>query len=167
MCIRDSILGYIRDQRVAQLLGTTLSSDAFYLAFRIPNLLRRLVAEGAMSAAFVPVFTTYLVEKSEKEVWQFANRLFWTLAVSVTAIVALGMIFSPASVSYTHLIERLRSAGRKAEAYDNADTIANYLGEQARPGDVVLVMSNGSFDGLCGKLLQRLEAARSSTVRGR
>jgi UDP-N-acetylmuramate: L-alanyl-gamma-D-glutamyl-meso-diaminopimelate ligase len=65
------------------------------------------------------------------------------------------------------VIERLRSAGRKAEAYDNADTIANYLGEQARPGDVVLVMSNGSFDGLCGKLLQRLEAARSSTVRGR
>jgi peptidoglycan biosynthesis protein MviN/MurJ (putative lipid II flippase) len=63
--LTSRILGYIRDQRVAQLLGTTLSSDAFYLAFRIPNLLRRLVAEGAMSAAFVPVFTTYLVEKSE------------------------------------------------------------------------------------------------------
>ncbi len=65
------------------------------------------------------------------------------------------------------VIERLRSAGRKAEAHDNADAIADYLGEQARPGDVVLVMSNGSFDGLCGKLLQRLEAARSSSVRGR
>jgi putative peptidoglycan lipid II flippase len=96
--LTSRILGYIRDQRVAQLLGTTLSSDAFYLAFRIPNLLRRLVAEGAMSAAFVPVFTTYLVEKSEKEVWQFANRLFWTLAVMVTAIVALGMVFSPALI---------------------------------------------------------------------
>jgi UDP-N-acetylmuramate: L-alanyl-gamma-D-glutamyl-meso-diaminopimelate ligase len=65
------------------------------------------------------------------------------------------------------VIERLRSAGRKAESYENADAIADCLGEQTRPGDVVLVMSNGSFDGLCGKLLQRLGATRSSTVRSR
>jgi len=51
-----------------------------------------------MSAAFVPVFTSYLVEKPEEEVWRFANRLFWTLAVGVAAIVALGMIFSPAII---------------------------------------------------------------------
>lgn len=96
--LTSRIFGYIRDQRVALLLGTTLSADSFYIAFRLPNLLRRLVAEGAMSAAFVPVFTGYLVEKSEREVWQFANRIFWTLAAVAAALTVLGIAFSPVLV---------------------------------------------------------------------
>ena len=52
------VLGYVRDQRLSFLLGTTLSADAFVLAYRIPNLARRLIAEGTVAASFVPVFTT-------------------------------------------------------------------------------------------------------------
>ena len=96
--LTSRIFGYIRDQRVALLLGTTFSADSFYIAFRLPNLLRRLVAEGAMSAAFVPVFTGYLIEKPEREVWQFANRVFWTLAALAAGLTILGIVFSPALV---------------------------------------------------------------------
>src|SRR5437870_10353487 len=91
-------LGYVRDQRITLLLGTTLSADAYVLAYRIPNLFRRLVAEGSMTASFIPVFSGYMQEKSREEVWDFANRLFWTLALVAAVISILGMVFSPAVV---------------------------------------------------------------------
>lgn len=92
------VLGYVRDQRIALLLGTLPAADAYVLAYRIPNLFRRLVAEGSMTASFIPVFTGYMRERSEKEVWDFANRLFWTLALVAAAITILGMVFSPSVV---------------------------------------------------------------------
>ncbi len=97
--IASRIFGYVRDQRITLLLGTSQLADSFVLAYRIPNLLRRLVAEGAMTAAFIPVFTGYLAEKPREEVWEFANRLFWTMAVLLAAIAVLGMIFSPSVVN--------------------------------------------------------------------
>src|SRR5918992_5422627 len=54
------ILGFIRDMVLARLFGAGPAADAFYVAFRIPSLLRELFAEGSMSAAFIPVFTEYL-----------------------------------------------------------------------------------------------------------
>ena len=89
------VLGYVRDQRFALLLGTSLAADSFILAYRIPNLFRRLVGEGSMTASFIPVFTTWMREKPKEEVWDFANRLFWTLAIVVAVITVLGMVFSP------------------------------------------------------------------------
>jgi putative peptidoglycan lipid II flippase len=89
------VLGYVRDQRISFLLGTTLFADAFVLAYRIPNLARRLIAEGTVAASFVPVFTTYMRERNPEELWDFANRLFWTLALVLSVITILGVIFSP------------------------------------------------------------------------
>ena len=96
--IVSRVLGYVRDQRLTLLLGTGPPSDAYVLAYRIPNLFRRLVAEGSMTASFIPVFTSYMKEKSKEEVWGFANRLFWTLALVAAVITILGMVFSPAVV---------------------------------------------------------------------
>jgi putative peptidoglycan lipid II flippase len=96
--IVSRVLGYVRDQRITLLLGTTLSADAYVLAYRIPNLFRRLVAEGSMTASFIPVFSGFMQEKSKEEVWAFANRLFWTLALVAAIITVLGMVFSPAVV---------------------------------------------------------------------
>jgi putative peptidoglycan lipid II flippase len=93
--IVSRVLGYVRDQRIFMLLGATYVGDAYNLAFRIPNLFRRLVAEGSMTASFIPVFTSYMREKSEEDVWDFANKLFWTLALLVAIITILGMVFSP------------------------------------------------------------------------
>ncbi|HXY01044.1 MAG TPA: murein biosynthesis integral membrane protein MurJ [Candidatus Limnocylindrales bacterium] len=93
--IVSRVLGYVRDQRISFLLGTTLSADAFVLAYRIPNLFRRLIAEGTVAASFIPVFTTYMRDSSSERVWDFANRLFWTLALVLAIVTVLGVIFSP------------------------------------------------------------------------
>ena len=94
------VLGYFRDQRVTVLLGTTLAADSFILAYRIPNLLRRLVGEGSMTASFIPVFTSYLADKKREEVWDFANRLFWTLALLLSLVAVAGMLFSPQVINF-------------------------------------------------------------------
>ncbi len=65
------------------------------LAYRIPNLMRRLVAEGALAASVVPVFTGYVAQSKEQEAKELANRLFWTLALLLSAVAALGVIFAP------------------------------------------------------------------------
>ncbi|MGH9710678.1 MAG: lipid II flippase MurJ, partial [Candidatus Acidiferrales bacterium] len=62
------ICGYIRDQRITLLLGTSVTADSFILAFRIPNLLRRLVGEGSLSASFIPVFARYLKNGDERAI---------------------------------------------------------------------------------------------------
>jgi putative peptidoglycan lipid II flippase len=88
------ICGYLRDQRVAVLLGTSPAADSFILAFRIPNMIRRMTGEGALGASFIPVFTGYLRGKPRTETWQFAQRVFWDVAVILTVIAALGCVFS-------------------------------------------------------------------------
>ena len=112
--IVSRILGYVRDQRIALLLGTTVAADSYLLAYRIPNLFRRLVAEGSMTASFIPVFTGYMRDKDKEEVWDFANKLFWTLALAVAAITVLGMVFSP------FVIHLFASSGSREGGWEQA-----------------------------------------------
>jgi len=70
------ILGFIRDVVIAWFLGAGFSSDAFIAAFRIPNLLRRLFAEGSLSSAFIPVFTEYIVKQGQAEAFHLARSAF-------------------------------------------------------------------------------------------
>jgi len=65
------------------------------------------------------------------------------------------------------VLARVRSAGRRAEAFGSADAIADFLAAEVRPGDVVLALSNGSFDSLCEKLLARLNVAVPASGEGR
>jgi putative peptidoglycan lipid II flippase len=112
--IFSRVLGYVRDQRITLLLGTTLSADSFVLAYRIPNLFRRLVAEGTVNAAFVPIFTTYMREDSSEKLWEFANHLFWTVALILAVVTVLGVIYSPA------VIHTFSSSTDKAAGWDEA-----------------------------------------------
>ena len=89
------ILGFVRDIIIASLFGTALPAQAFVVAFRIPNLLRDLVGEGATNAAFVPVLSEYLVKKSREEYWELARVIFNILLIVLVAITVLGIIFSP------------------------------------------------------------------------
>jgi putative peptidoglycan lipid II flippase len=89
------ILGYLRDMIQAFYLGTSGSMDAFSIAYIIPNLLRRLTAEGAMTAAFVPVFTQLKKDKSREELWKFANAFFFDLTLIIVLLAVLGIVFSP------------------------------------------------------------------------
>ncbi len=88
------ICGYLRDQRVTLLLGTSPAADAFILAFRIPNLIRRMTGEGALGASFIPVFAGYLREKPHREALGFAQKMFWDTAVILAIVAAAGCIFS-------------------------------------------------------------------------
>jgi len=94
------VLGYVRDQRLTLLLGTSGIADSFVLAYRIPNVLRRLVGEGSMTASFIPVFTDYMRNRTREETWAFANRLFWTFSVVLSSLTVLGVIFSPLFVRF-------------------------------------------------------------------
>ena len=92
------ILGFIRDIVLAQLFGASASADAFFVAYRIPNLLRELFAEGSMSAAFIPVFTEYHTLRSKQETWELASAAFTTLLTIVTGVTLLGIISAPVIV---------------------------------------------------------------------
>ena len=86
------ILGFIRDMVLAKLFGATPAADAFFVAYRIPNLLRELFAEGSMSAAFIPVFTEYHTLKSKQDAWELASAVFTTLLTIVIGITMLGIL---------------------------------------------------------------------------
>ncbi len=89
------IAGYMRDVLVAALFGAGFQTDAFYVAFRIPNLLRRLFAEGSLAVVFVPVFSRYLESKDVSESKRALNSVFTVLLIILVAVVTLGIIFSP------------------------------------------------------------------------
>src|SRR5215467_10693129 len=89
------VLGYIRDSRIAFLLGARTAADAYTTAYRIPNLLRRLVGEGAVSAAFIPVFSRYVAEKKKEDAWEFANTLLTVITFVLTAVTLTGILLSP------------------------------------------------------------------------
>lgn len=89
------IFGLVREQIFAALMGAGYYADAFVIAFRIPNLLRDLFAEGALSNAFVPTFTDYRMNKSPSQAWQLANLVLGMLCVVVGTLTVLGIIFAP------------------------------------------------------------------------
>ncbi len=96
LCSR--ILGFIRDIILANLFGANAAADAFYIAYRIPNLLRELFAEGSMSSAFIPVFTEYHSTRSKQEAWELASAAFTTLLTLVTFVTLLGIFAAPSLV---------------------------------------------------------------------
>jgi len=88
------LLGLVREMVFARYFGAGFLMDAYVVAFRIPNVLRDLFAEGALSVAFVKVFTDYQINKSEDEAWRLASMVFNLLAVVLSIICILGVIFS-------------------------------------------------------------------------
>ncbi len=93
--VMSRILGYIRDMLQAKFLGTGKGMDAYIIASLIPNLLRRLTAEGSMTAAFIPVFAQEKKDKTRDELWTFANAFFFDLTLILTVLTVLGIVFSP------------------------------------------------------------------------
>jgi len=89
------VLGLIREAVFARFFGAGFLYDAFVVAFRIPNILRDLFAEGALSAAFVKVFTDYQIRKTEVEAWRLASLVFNVLAVVMSGITIIGILIAP------------------------------------------------------------------------
>jgi putative peptidoglycan lipid II flippase len=89
------LLGFIRDAVIAWYLGAGYNSDAFIAAFRIPDLMRKLLAEGSLSSAFVPVFTECLVHRGRSEAFHLARATLRALSVFLLGATIAGMLLSP------------------------------------------------------------------------
>jgi putative peptidoglycan lipid II flippase len=90
-------LGFIRDMILAKFLGTSFRADAFFVAFRIPNLFRDIVGEGGMNSSVVPVIAEY-VDKDKKEFARFLNTVFVLILMALSLITLLGILFAPVIV---------------------------------------------------------------------
>ena len=89
------VLGFVRDLVFAQLFGASAGTDAFFVAFKIPNFLRRLFAEGAFSVAFVPVLMEYKTQRSFEELKRFVDHVAGTLGGVLLIVTLLGVAGAP------------------------------------------------------------------------
>ncbi len=94
--IASRILGFVRDVVLARMFGASGATDAFFLAFRIPNLMRRLFAEGSFSLAFVPVLSEYRAAGDRHALRDLLDHVAGTLLAVLLVITALGMLMAPA-----------------------------------------------------------------------
>ena len=93
--LASRILGFFRDIILAKFFGTGFRADAFFVAFRIPNLFRDLVGEGAANSAVVPVFSEYLERERKEYFWRFVSIILVLAMVVLTAITLLGILLAP------------------------------------------------------------------------
>lgn len=125
------ILGVIRDQVMAHMFGLGVAQDAFNLATRIPNLVRDLFAEGAMSAAFVPTFTRYLKTHGREAAWQLGNLVLNALILVTSVLVLLGIVFAEPLLSLLQTKgppeEMALEAARLSLAVDLARVVMPFL----------------------------------------
>ena len=99
MTFVSRILGFVRDTLIARVFGAGMLSDAFIVAFKIPNLLRRVSAEGAFSQAFVPILAEYKSQRSFDETHGLVNRVATWLGIILVVVTLLGMLAAPWIVS--------------------------------------------------------------------
>ena len=95
MTMISRVLGFVRDMVIARVFGADAATDAFFVAFKIPNFLRRLFAEGSFSQAFVPVLTDYKENRSEDELKELVDRVAGTFAIILFTITAIGVVAAP------------------------------------------------------------------------
>jgi putative peptidoglycan lipid II flippase len=95
MTMISRVLGLVRDQAISYSFGASAATDAFWVAFRIPNFMRRLFAEGSFSTAFVPVFTEIKETRPHEDLRQLMSRVSGTLGGVLLLVTALGLIFTP------------------------------------------------------------------------
>lgn len=95
MTMVSRVLGLLRDISISHVFGASVATDAFVIAFRIPNFMRRLFAEGSFSTAFVPVFTEVRETGSHEDLKQLMSRVSGTLGGVLLVVTALGLIFAP------------------------------------------------------------------------
>ncbi len=95
MTMLSRVLGFVRDTIVARFFGAGMATDAFFVAFKLPNLLRRIFAEGAFSQAFVPILAEYKTQQGEEATRTFVAYVSGLLTLVLAVVTALGMIAAP------------------------------------------------------------------------
>src|SRR5690606_1646667 len=95
MTFLSRILGFVRDLLIARVFGAGIYTDAFFVAFKIPNLLRRLFAEGAFSQAFVPILAEYKNQRGQDETRSLVNHVATLLALALVVVTLIGIVAAP------------------------------------------------------------------------
>jgi putative peptidoglycan lipid II flippase len=95
MTLVSRVFGFVRDAVIARVFGAGLYTDAFFVAFRLPNLLRRVFAEGAFSQAFVPILAEYKMRRGEAESRALVDHVASLLALALFVVTALGVLAAP------------------------------------------------------------------------
>lgn len=95
MTFLSRLSGLVRDQVYAAVFGATAAMDIFFIAFRIPNFMRRLSAEGSFSMAFVPVLAEYKEKHGPEAVRELIDRVTGTLAAALLVVTALVFLLAP------------------------------------------------------------------------
>ena len=95
MTFLSRLLGFVRDSIIARVFGVGVDTDAFFVAFKIPNLLRRISAEGAFTQSFVPILSEYKANKKKFEVNRFINRVATLLGIFLVLITLVGVFGAP------------------------------------------------------------------------
>ncbi len=95
MTMISRILGFVRDAVIARAFGAGLYTDAFFVAFRLPNLLRRVFAEGAFSQAFVPILAEYKTQRGHDETRLLLDHVSALLALALFAVTVVGVLVAP------------------------------------------------------------------------
>src|SRR5580704_9376511 len=95
MTLVSRVFGFVRDMVAAHFFGASSGYDAFIVASKIPNFMRRLFAEGAFSQAFVPILSEYRTQKSPEEVKLLVDRVAGCLGLVLVGVTILGMLLSP------------------------------------------------------------------------
>ena len=95
MTLLSRILGFVRDALIARVFGAGLATDAFFVAFKIPNFLRRLFAEGAFSQAFVPILSGYKSRRGEDELRDLVNYVSGMLTLALFVVTLIGVLAAP------------------------------------------------------------------------
>lgn len=101
MTMISRVLGFIRDAIVARFFGAGMATDAFFVAFKLPNLLRRIFAEGAFSQAFVPILAEYKSQQGEEAARTFVSYIAGLLTLVLAMVTAIGIIASPIIILIT------------------------------------------------------------------
>src|SRR5438132_11841104 len=94
------VLGMVREMVYSDFMGNTWVASAFTLAFQVPNLFRRLLGEGALTAAFVPIFKQKEVREGETEMWRAANAVISGLVTVAAGVTVLGCIGITIALSF-------------------------------------------------------------------
>src|SRR5436309_9208963 len=106
--LTSRVLGMVREMVYANFMGNSWEASAFVLAFQVPNLFRRLLGEGALTAAFIPIFKQKEVKEGEAEMWRSANAVISGLVTAAAAVTALAVLGISIALAAGHLKEETK-----------------------------------------------------------
>ena len=147
--LTSRILGMVREMIYMNFMGIGLVNDAFQLAFTAPNLFRRLLGEGALTASFIPIFKEKEKVEGEEEMWRAANAVISGLVVVATGIVALvmfGVSIALDDLSICDIAPRLKSPARSPKSKVEPGADKPRLELQPRTSNWPLAIGNRQFN---------------------